>query len=132
MPCFSPQVFQKTTISQNKGDPQKEYAKKRVKYHVKSLREMRRAQNFVGLLIPRLPFMRLVKEISANIFSMMKTTSFVNVKWQTQALLCLQEVAEDFAIDFMNDVYLRAAHCQRLTLMAKDYVVVMCYIFRGH
>ncbi|KAH7445178.1 hypothetical protein KP509_02G111000 [Ceratopteris richardii] len=61
----------------------KTYAKKRVKYHVKSLREIKRAQKIVGLLIPRLPFMRVVKEISANLCSLMKSNSFVNVKWQT-------------------------------------------------
>ncbi|KAH7289582.1 hypothetical protein KP509_30G010300 [Ceratopteris richardii] len=98
--------------------------KKRVKYHVKSLREIRRAQKSVGLLIPKLPFMRVVKQISTNLCSLMKTSSFVNVRWQTQALLCLQEVAEDFAIDFMNDAYLCATHSHRVTLMAKDYVIV--------
>ncbi|KAH7315851.1 hypothetical protein KP509_21G068100 [Ceratopteris richardii] len=113
-----------TTNSQDKVDPQKTYAKKRVKYHVKSLREIGRAQKIVGLLIPRLPFMRVVKEIPPNICSMMKTASFVNVEWQTQGLLCLQEAKEDFVVDFMNDVYLCAAHCHRVTLMAKDYVVV--------
>ncbi|KAH7280576.1 hypothetical protein KP509_36G003800 [Ceratopteris richardii] len=99
-------------------------SKKRVKYHVKSLREIRRAQKSVGLLIPRIPFMRVVKQISANLCSLMKTSSFVNVRWQTQALLCLQEAVDDFAIDFMNDAYLCAAHSHRVTLMAKDYVIV--------
>ncbi|KAH7279152.1 hypothetical protein KP509_37G007500 [Ceratopteris richardii] len=99
-------------------------SKKRVKYHVKSLRETRRAQKSMGLLIPRLPFMRVVKQISANLYSLMKTSSFVNVRWQTQALLCLQEAGEGFAIDFMNDAYLCAAHAHRVTLMAKDYVIV--------
>ncbi|KAH7425708.1 hypothetical protein KP509_11G067300 [Ceratopteris richardii] len=100
------------------------HSKKRVKYHVKSLREIRRAQKYVGLLIPRLPFMRVVKQSSANLCSLMKASSFINVRWQTQALLCLQEAAEDFAIDFMNDAYLCAAHAHRVTLMAKDYVIV--------
>ncbi|KAH7285662.1 hypothetical protein KP509_33G039600 [Ceratopteris richardii] len=70
----------KTTDSQDKVDPQKTYAKKRLKYHVKSLQKNRRAQKTVGLLIPRLPFMRVVKEISTNLCSLMKTSSFVNVK----------------------------------------------------
>ncbi|KAH7307050.1 hypothetical protein KP509_22G043900 [Ceratopteris richardii] len=99
-------------------------SKKRVKYHVKSLREIRRAQKSVGLLIPRLPFMRVVKQTSANLYSLMKTSSFVNVRWQTQALLCLQEAVEDFAIDFMNDAYLCATHAHRVTLMAKDYQIM--------
>ncbi|KAH7432056.1 hypothetical protein KP509_07G005800 [Ceratopteris richardii] len=105
-------------------------SKKRVNYHVKSLREIRRAQKSVGLLIRRLPFMRVVKQISANLCSLMKTSSFVNVRWQTQALLCLQEAAEDFAIDFMNDAYLCAAHSHRVTLMAKDYVIVSRIIYK--
>ncbi|KAH7300052.1 hypothetical protein KP509_24G042800 [Ceratopteris richardii] len=60
----------------------KKPSKKRVKYHVKSLTEVRRAQKSVGLLIPRLPFMRVVKQISTNLYSLMKTSSFVNVRWQ--------------------------------------------------
>ncbi|KAH7301444.1 hypothetical protein KP509_23G026900 [Ceratopteris richardii] len=107
-----------------RGKMSKSKIPRRVKYHVKSLREIRRAQKSVGLLIPRLPFMRVVKQISANLCSLMKTSSFVNVRWQTQALLCLQEAAEDFAIDFMNDAYLCATHSHRVTLMAKDYVIV--------
>ncbi|KAH7447109.1 hypothetical protein KP509_01G091500 [Ceratopteris richardii] len=59
-------------------------SKKRVKYHVKSLREIRRAQKYVGLLIPRLPFMRVVKQITTNLCSLMKTSYFINVRWQTQ------------------------------------------------
>ncbi|KAH7290091.1 hypothetical protein KP509_30G031500 [Ceratopteris richardii] len=81
-------------------------SKKRVCYHVKSLREIRKAQKF--------------------------TTSFINVNWQTQDLLCLQKAAKDFAINFMNDVYLCAAHCHRVTLMAKDYVIVSRLRYKSH
>ncbi|KAH7421525.1 hypothetical protein KP509_13G062100 [Ceratopteris richardii] len=109
----------------------KEVFKKRVCYHVKSLREIRRAQKYVRLLISRLPFMRVIKKILVNLYSMMKTTSFINVEWQTQALLCLQEAAEDFAIDFMNDAYFYVAHCHRVTLMAKDYVIVSRLRYKG-
>ncbi|KAH7276381.1 hypothetical protein KP509_39G004600 [Ceratopteris richardii] len=123
------------TTSQGLNASEK-YSKKRLYYHVESLREIRRAQKSTGLLIPKLPFMRVVKKISANLYCMMKTTSFVNVKWKTQALLCLQEAAKDFAIDFMNDAYLCAAHCHTVTLMAKDYVIrsyfYMPLIARGH
>ncbi|KAH7444985.1 hypothetical protein KP509_02G100900 [Ceratopteris richardii] len=116
----------------SQGNASEKSSKKRVNYHVKSLREIRRAQKSVGLLIPRLPFMRVVKQIIANLCSLMKTTSFINVKWQTQALLCLQEAAEDFAIDVMNDAYLCDAHSHRVTLMAKDYYIYMQLIDRGH
>ncbi|KAH7291646.1 hypothetical protein KP509_29G026100 [Ceratopteris richardii] len=114
---------------QSQDNASEKDSNKRVKYHVKSLREIRRAQNSVGLLIPRLPFMRVVKQITTNLCSLMKTSSFVNVRWKTQALLCLQEVVEDFSIDFMNDAYLCATHSHRVTLMAKDYAIVLS---RGH
>ncbi|KAH7372730.1 hypothetical protein KP509_17G018200 [Ceratopteris richardii] len=95
-------------------DTSEKSTKKRVCYQVKSLREIRRAQKSVGLLIPRLPFMRVVKKISVNL-----------------SLLCLQEATEDFAIDFMNDAYLCAAHCHRVTLMSKDYVIVSRLRYKG-
>ncbi|KAH7423406.1 hypothetical protein KP509_12G054100 [Ceratopteris richardii] len=114
-----PEGQEQNAEEQNDKGPKS--SKKRFNYHVKSLREIRRAQKFVGFLIPRLPFMRVVKQITTNLCSLMKTTSFINVKWQTQALLCLQEATEDFAIDFMNDAYLCATHSHRVTLMVKDY-----------
>ncbi|KAH7435741.1 hypothetical protein KP509_06G077800 [Ceratopteris richardii] len=101
------------TDPSDQGNVSYKPSKKRVKYHVKSLREIRRAQKSVGLLIPRLPFMRVVKQITANLCSLLKTSSFINVRWETQAVICLQEAAEDFAIDFMNDAYLCVAHSHR-------------------
>lgn len=38
--------------------------------------------------------------------------------------MCLQEAAEDFLIDFMNDGYIAAAFAHRITLMSKDFVLV--------
>ncbi|KAH7447267.1 hypothetical protein KP509_01G099300 [Ceratopteris richardii] len=114
-----------TTNPSDEGNVSDKPSKKRVKYHVKSLREIRRAQKSLGLLIPRLSFMRVVKQITANLCSLMKTSSFMNVRWQIQALLCLEEAVEDFSIDFMNDAYLCASHSHRVTLMAKDYVIVI-------
>ena len=55
---------------------------------------------------------------------MMNTTLFEGVRWQSQAILCLQETAQDFLVEFMNDGYIASAFAYRVTLMSKDFVLV--------
>ncbi|KAH7279872.1 hypothetical protein KP509_37G041700 [Ceratopteris richardii] len=71
------QNVQEQNPQKSQGNVSEKPSKKRVNYHVKSLREIRRAQKSVGLLIPRLPFMRVVKQITTNLCSLMKTSSFI-------------------------------------------------------
>lgn len=62
--------------------------KKRRKPGIVALREIRRLQQATNLLIPRLPFQRLVREIAMDF-----NTGY---KWQTAALSALQEAAESY------------------------------------
>jgi histone H3 len=55
-----------------------------------ALRDIRRYQKCVDLLIPKLPFQRVVREISYD-----RNT---DLKWQASALLALQESAEAFLV----------------------------------
>ncbi len=98
--------------------------RKRLNYQIKSLKEIRKAQKCTDLLIPKLSFMRVVREISDRLCRMMNTTQFESVRWQSQAILCLQEAAEDFLVEFMNDGYIASAFAHRVTLMSKDFVLV--------
>ena len=79
-----------------------------------ALREIRRYQKTTELLIKKLPFQRLVREI---VCSMYRTTTY---RFQSTALLALQEASEDFLVNMFGMVNHIAIHSKRQTVMPKD------------
>lgn len=80
---------------------------------MKALSEIRRYQKSTDLLLRKLPFARLVKEIT-------HAYTAKEFRWQAQALLALQEAAESYLIGLMEDSNLCAIHARRVTIMVKD------------
>ncbi|XP_024632010.1 histone H3.3 isoform X1 [Medicago truncatula] len=101
--------------------PRKELATK-VARHVKkphrfrcgtvALREIRKYQKSTELLIRKLPFQRLVREIAQDF----KT----DLRFQSHAVLALQEAAEAYLVGLFEDTNLCAIHAKRVTIMPKD------------
>ncbi|KAK4501046.1 hypothetical protein PRZ48_006852 [Zasmidium cellare] len=81
-----------------------------------ALREIRRYQKSTELLMAKLPFSRLVREISMNMMS----ASCPVTRWQSQAIQALQEAAEAFLVHLFEDSNLCAIHAKRVTIMQKD------------
>jgi histone H3 len=77
-----------------------------------ALREIRRYQKSTELLIRKVPFQRLVREIAMDF----KT----DLRFQSTALLALQEAAEAFLVRLFEDTNLCAIHAKRVTIMPKD------------
>ncbi len=77
-----------------------------------ALREIRRYQKSTDLLIKKLPFQRLVREISQEF-----KTDF---RFQRDAILALQEAAESYLISLFEDTDLCAIHVHRVTILPKD------------
>jgi histone H3 len=77
-----------------------------------ALREIRRFQKTTELLIKKLPFQRLVREITDE----MK----VGMRFQSSALGALQEAAEAYLVALFEDTNLCALHAKRVTIMPKD------------
>ena len=77
-----------------------------------ALREIRRYQSTTELLIRKLPFNRLVREIAQDF----KT----NLHFQAQAIGALQEAAEAYLIGLFEDTNLCAIHAKHVTIMPKD------------
>mmetsp|Transcript_49651 Transcript_49651/g.97357 ORF Transcript_49651/g.97357 Transcript_49651/m.97357 type:complete len:137 (+) Transcript_49651:48-458(+) len=77
-----------------------------------ALREIRTYQKSTDLLIRKLPFSRLVREIA---------TDFKNdLRFQSTAILALQEAAESYLVTLFEDTNLCAIHAKRVTIMPKD------------
>ena len=79
---------------------------------VMALREIRHYQKSSALLIRKLPFQRLVREIAQD-FKM-------NLPFQSVAILCLQEAAEAYLVGLFEDTNLCAIHAKRVTITPKD------------
>lgn len=78
-----------------------------------ALREIRHYQKSVHLLIRPLPFARLVRELTAHY-------SIHVSRWTAEALVALQEAAEDHIVHLFEDTNLCAIHAKRVTIMPKD------------
>jgi histone H3-like centromeric protein A len=69
-----------------------------------ALREIRRYQKSTDLLIQRLPFARVVREVADDfITSVYAGGSGAGLRWQSSAILALQEATEVSAVDFRCD-----------------------------
>lgn len=77
-----------------------------------ALREIRKYQKSTELLIRKMPFQRIVREIAQNIH--------VEMRFQSVAILALQEAAEAYMVGLFEDTNLCAIHAKRVTIMPKD------------
>lgn len=71
-----------------------------------ALREIRYYQKTSDLLIRKLPFARLVKEVATDFIST-QWSDGVGLRWQSHAILALQEAAEAFLVHLFEDAYER-------------------------
>ena len=77
-----------------------------------ALREIRKYQKSTELLIPKLPFQRLVREIAQDFKS--------DLRFQSSAIMALQEANEAYFTSLFEDANLCAIHAKRVTICVKD------------
>lgn len=77
-----------------------------------ALREIRKFQKSTDLLIRKLPFQRLVREIAQQF----KT----DLRFQSSAIGALQESVESYLVSLFEDTNLAAIHAKRVTIQKKD------------
>ena len=80
-----------------------------------ALREIRKFQKSTDLLIRKLPFQRLVRDIAQQYKS--------DLRFQSQAVLALQEASEAYLVGLFEDTNLCAIHAKRVTIMSKDMIL---------
>ena len=79
---------------------------------IAALKEIRHFQKGTSLLIRKLPFQRLVREIARDF----KT----DLRFQQAAIEALQEASEAYLVGLFEDTNLCAIHARRVTIMPKD------------
>ncbi|CAI9735256.1 H3-like centromeric A [Octopus vulgaris] len=85
---------------------------KKVRKVQRVLLEIRKYQKSCNLLIQKTPFMRLVREIGSYFMA--------DIRWQSVALLALQEASEAYLVSLLSDSYLCTLHAKRVTLFPTD------------
>ena len=83
----------------------------------RALKEIRHYQQSSDLLFQKLPFQRLVREVTENIC---KEKKVENKRFQSTAILALQEASEAYLVGLFEDTNLCAIHAKRVTIMKKD------------
>merc|ERR1711937_140584 len=100
-------------MSRKKSPPKRKYTTQ----GTKSLKEIQKYQKSTDLLMRKLPFIRLVREISRRV-------SGKEYRFQVAAMQCLQEAAETYIVNMFQAVQLCAIHCKRVTVMPRDIELV--------
>ena len=105
---------QLATKAARKGVPPPPPTKKPHRYRpgTVALREIRKYQKSTELLIRKLPFQRLVREIAQDFQT--------DLRFQSTAILALQEAAEAYLVGLFEDTNLCAIHAKRVTILPKD------------
>lgn len=74
--------------------------------------EIRKHQKTTNLLLRRMPFQRLIKEIAQNFHR--------EIRFQPTACEAIQEAAEAYLVGLFEDTNLCAIHAKRITIQPKD------------
>ncbi len=90
MPQKRPRSFVKLTVSNKK---------RKHKPGKKALQEIRHYQKTTNLLIAKLPFARLVREIAQEFCSPDES----EMRWKAEAILALQEATECYLVHLFED-----------------------------
>ena len=83
-----------------------------------ALREIRKYQKSTELLIGKLPFQRIVREIACDF-----QTELQAVRFTADAMEALQRATEVFMIEFFEELNLHAIHTARSTINVKDVAI---------
>ena len=77
-----------------------------------ALREIRKYQKSTKLLIQKLPFQRLVREVAQDFKS--------DLSFQSSGIMAVQEASEAYLTSLFEDTNLCAIHAKRVTIHPKD------------
>ena len=94
------------------GDTSSKRPAQRHHLGVRALQEIKFYQRSTDLLLRKLPFQHLVRDIAQQ--------SKTDLRFQSAAIAALQEAAEAYLVGLFEDTNLCSLHAKRVTIMAKD------------
>ena len=114
----APRKFLKTSAARNSAPVnvpltgQRARKPRRYRPGTLALRDIRKYQKSTELLLRKLPFQRVVRKIVSDMGK--------DMRFQSTALLAIQEAAESYLVSLFEDTNLCAIHAKRVTIMPKD------------
>ena len=111
------QLFKTDKTPQQPGGIRKPY---RFRPGTIAKKEIRKYQNSTKLLIPKAAFQRLVREV------VQKCPQTNGFRFQSVALLALQEAAEHYMVGILKDSQMAAEHSKRKTVFKSDIALACC------
>ena len=99
----------------------KKFKRYRYKPGTQALMEIRKYQKSHELLIWKAPFARTVREICLDTSV---CTWRMEIRWQANMLIALQEASEVYLVKLFSDTNLAAIHAKRVTIQLKDIHLV--------
>ena len=99
---------------------EKKIKKRRFRPGTVALEEICNFERLTGFLIRKLPFTRWMREITQQLRD--------DLRFQTMALLTLQEAVEVYVVNCFKNTNLSTEHVKRVTLMPKD-IQLACRIW---
>lgn len=112
---FAPGKRPRKTLVAKKEPVEGEKKPHRFRPGTVALRQIRKYQKSTELLLRKLPFQRLVREIAQTVKG-----GGDDLRFQSSAVACLQEAAEAYLVGLFQDTNLCAIHAKRVTIMPKD------------
>ena len=106
----------KSGMKAPKGGVKKHY---RYRLGTVALKQIRQYQKSTELFIQKLPFQRLVREIASD-SEVILSPLCGKVRFQSVAIMALQEALEAYLVGLFEDSNLCAIHAKRVTIMPKD------------
>lgn len=94
-------------------------AQKKMKHDEGTLNEIRHLQSTVKLVLPKAPFLRLVREVTQGV------RKNVDFRYQIESVMALQEAAEAFLVSMFEQANLAARHAHRITIKPADIQLIM-------
>ncbi|KAL0265990.1 UNVERIFIED_CONTAM: hypothetical protein PYX00_011707 [Menopon gallinae] len=110
------QIASKAARKTSQPTPQTATKRTHYKPGTLALKEIRRYQNSTELLIRKLPFQRLVRNIAQQYKA--------DVRFQGSALACVQESLETFLTYYFEMASACAVHARRVTILKRDLSLV--------
>ncbi|RMZ71906.1 histone H3 [Pyrenophora seminiperda CCB06] len=107
----------KAPVKSGKKLPAVKRRKKRAGFA--ALKEIKDYQKSTALLIHKLPFARVCREIAVD--------KMVGCRFQRSALEAIQEATESFLVGYFEDLNINAIHAKRVTIQKKDSELAIRY-----
>ena len=86
---------------------------------MRALQEIKKYQSTTELLIRKVPFARLIREICLDV-----CTNGADIRWQSNAILAIQEASEQYLVRLFQDTNLCTIHAKHVTIKPKDMFLV--------